>query len=54
MRKLLFMTRSIVAALTFAILFGGSAIAQNAAPALKASVTVNSVTASLDEDDRSK
>jgi flagella basal body P-ring formation protein FlgA len=36
------MTRSILAALAFAILFGGSAIAQTAAPALKARVTVTS------------
>jgi flagellar basal body P-ring formation protein FlgA len=42
MRKLLIMTRSIIAALTLAILFGGSAFAQNAAPALKARVTVTS------------
>jgi flagella basal body P-ring formation protein FlgA len=42
MKKVLFMTRSVIAALTLAILCGGSAAAQTAAPALKAHATVTS------------
>jgi flagella basal body P-ring formation protein FlgA len=42
MKKILFMTRSIIAALTLAILCSGSAAAQTAAPALKAHATVTS------------
>jgi flagella basal body P-ring formation protein FlgA len=42
MKKVLFMTRSVIATLTLAILCGGSAAAQTAAPALKAHATVTS------------